>query len=389
MIHSNPVTQLYALAALSGADPERHELERAAAGLGEAGWEGLISAARRHGVLPLACGNLTRAGLLEEIPAGAAAALRKGRGAAAAMNTLLLDLRDRVARAAAGAGIPLMPLKGAYLIGKYYGAGERPMTDVDFLVGPGRAADARSLMGELGFESEQGARLRGEFEERYSGEEKFTITAAGSPATVEMHRELLPTEALRRAFPLRAESLWANAARDGGGAPAPCVEHAALFGALHLGPTHCFSRLMWLADEDRMLRGGDIRWEFLSEESARAGASPLMYYTLRAAERLYGSPLPDGLEKLFPPHFRRIPDDKIDGWLAAGEEMSGAALVQFLLSEKRAAYVFSHLFPPPEYLMLRYGIPWWKLPAYYAARPFSLLTGAKGRTEGEKQQDDK
>lgn len=387
MTDGNPVTQLYSLAALSGAAPAREELERAVAGLGGDGWARLISAARRHGVLPLACGNLSRCGLLEEIPAEAAGALRKGRGAAAAMNMLLLDLRDRTARAAAGAGVPLMPLKGAYLIGKYYEAEERPMTDVDFLVEPGRAADIRSLMGELGFKSEQGTRLRGEFEEKYSGEEKFSVTAAGAPATVEMHRELLPTEALRRAFPLRAERLWANAARDEAGVHTPCVEHALLFGALHLGPTHCFSRLMWLADEDRMLRGGDIRWDFLSEESARAGASPLMYYTLRASNRLYGSPLPEGLKKFFPPHARRIPDDKIDGWLAAGEEMTGAAMMQCLLSEKRAEYLLGRLFPPPEYIMLRYGIPWCKLPAYYAARPFSLLTGAKGRAGGEKRQD--
>jgi hypothetical protein len=367
--------QLYTLAALSCALPDSETLSALVDKITGGQWRALLDADKVHRVSALIFRNLKSHNLLGALPDGIRNELQRESRGAAAINLLLMRQHETITNAAAAAAVSLAPLKGIRMIGKFYSPDQRPLTDIDYLIKPAQRPDVKALMLNLGYNMQTGATTLS-FEEKYSGEYHFEKIIGGMPVVAEMHTELLPLAALRSAFPIRMQDFW-NHATDENGASMLRIEHELLFYSAHLAAVHCFSRLIWLADIDRLCRaGGDIDWLFLAAETRKSRAGALMFQVLKAAERLYHTPVPDSFFKTFSRQGSRVSAKKVDAWIAGAANPIEIGLVPFILSDNPARFALRHVFPPPDFLRMRYNIPAWQAPLFYLARPAALAKKA-------------
>lgn len=195
----------------------------------------LIAIADRNAVLPLVAARRAR-GLGPRLPAPAEAVLAGIHAAARARNAAIVEtfaaIRDRLA----AADIEPLALKGvAYVLaGIHDDPGARLFGDVDLLVPPGRAEEARALLIDLGYREEDAPRAS------HHLPPLFPIRSGLAPARVEIHR--MPRDAAFADLGPDGAEMTAAARRvssAGGKAlvPAPghlrdhCLVHAARGGA--------------------------------------------------------------------------------------------------------------------------------------------------------------
>jgi hypothetical protein len=116
-------------------------------------WDRVSTLAASQGVGPVLQRRLGRQGL---VPAASTARLRDASRASAARNLLLIADLGRILRAMRAGGIPVIPLKGAFLAESVYGdIALRPMADLDLLVKPADLPRAIDTLRQLGYRSEQ------------------------------------------------------------------------------------------------------------------------------------------------------------------------------------------------------------------------------------------
>jgi hypothetical protein len=116
-------------------------------------WEGLVRLAAQQGVSPVVYGRLCQLGL---VPPAPGEQLRDACRASAARNLLLFSELGKLLRATQAAGVPVIPLKGAFLAETVYGdIALRPMADLDLLVKPSDLPTAIEVLRQLGYESDQ------------------------------------------------------------------------------------------------------------------------------------------------------------------------------------------------------------------------------------------
>lgn len=206
-------------------------------------------------------------------------------------------LEDRTRESIAvltGAGIEVALLKGAGLAATLYGSfPARPMKDVDLLIDPARADEAKQLMLATGWERDHGL----PDDEVYLGHHHLAplIDSRGSRSRLEIHRTLLPTG---HPFALSMEELW-----DGmrpahlGGQRVLVLDptHHALHIAIHFAWSHIMRGGGWHAFRDlaTLQRAGLLDWDALVPAAARARATSCCYWTLTLARRMTGLPVPD------------------------------------------------------------------------------------------------
>ena len=98
---------------------------------------------------------------LGHIPSGAVARLSQIHLGTFARNMVLLEALDEILAKATGRALPVMPIKGAALLGPpflvYSDLGARPMVDLDLFCPMGRLDEFSALMEELGYEITQSA----------------------------------------------------------------------------------------------------------------------------------------------------------------------------------------------------------------------------------------
>ena len=194
----------------------------------------------------------------------------------------------------ASAGIDVALLKGAGLAATLYGSfPARPMKDVDLLVDPAQAEEAKQLMMSAGWERDHGL----PDDEVYLGHHHLAplIDSRGSRSRLEIHRALLPTG---HPFALSMEEL-----REGmrvaslGGHRVLVLDptHHALHIAIHFAWSHIMRVGGWHAFRDlATLEGaGLLDWEELVRSARRARAASCCYWTLALARRMTGLPVPD------------------------------------------------------------------------------------------------
>lgn len=367
----DPVSAVKTLAALTRADADASALGRALDAIPEAGWRNLVKNAAVHRVAPLVYTVLCAQGLANRAPEAARAALTREARGAGAVNMLLMSEHARVARAARAAGLRLLQLKGIHLINAgLYQPGERPMTDLDYATPRACSRQAEALLADLGFareDQDQGA----EFTERYAGEYHFLRMAGGVPVAVEVHFDLIPGPALRRAFPLDADRLAAHATDTESG-PTPAPEHALLFSVLHFAVVHRFSRLIWVADVDRMCRSWELDWDFFEQEAQRAQAGTAVYAVLETARRLYGTDAPVQRFAAKAGAAGRMAANRAITWLAATAAHAEISAVPFAMAQHPLRTLARYVFPPADFMSLRYGVPRPLAPAYAVVRPLLL-----------------
>lgn len=369
----DPAAIVKTLAALVRADAEcASVLNR----VHERDWPALTRAAAAHRVAPLLFSRLSAARALELAPGPERVFLEREARGTGAMNALLLNEHARVVRAAAEMDAPLLALKGAHLVSAgVYRADERPMTDLDYAIRASHAARACDALSKLGYELDA-AGPGDEFTRKYAREFLLKRTVAQTPVAVELHDALIPSLALRAAFPLSADRLHDHAHEDASGFPVPCPEHALLFCILHFAVTHRFSRLIWLVDIDRMCRGFAIDWDAFERETRLARAESAVHAALRAARALLGTDAPDVRFAVRGALPGRVIDRRAALWLAGAAPAAEISALPFALCRRPARALLRHVFPPADFIALRYGVPAVAAPAWAAARPLLLAARA-------------
>jgi hypothetical protein len=116
-------------------------------------WDALVAVAESHGVGPLLYAEVRRQGL--NPPEHVAASLRRSYLASAGKSTLIFHSLAAALSALHTGGVPVAPLKGAFLAEAVYGdIGVRPMSDVDIMVKSAHVARAIGILRGLGYRPE-------------------------------------------------------------------------------------------------------------------------------------------------------------------------------------------------------------------------------------------
>ena len=257
----------------------------------EIDWDGLIQAARHHGVVPLLARNLHEVGrdrcprhVLDDLQSESRLVLEKSFRLVAELGELLELLRSL--------GIPAVPFKGPVAAIAYYGdLGLRTFNDLDLLVPEVSAREAWRLLVERGYEPqfplEPGWR---EVHLRTGFEHLFRHRESGLP--VDLHWHLMPPG---YSFTPSSEEPWSRreTIRVGGRevetlAPEPML----LFLCLH-GAKHDWSSLEWVCDVAELIRARPaLDWDVVLDWSSSPGRRRLVDLGLHLAHRLLGASVP-------------------------------------------------------------------------------------------------
>ena len=298
----SPEEELLLLCARADADRSETQRMRELAGAPELDWQRFGSLAAEQEVLPLVSRVLAGPLLAGHVPQPVVDEARRSRLETLARNLSLDAELDRIASRLHASGIPVVPLKGTRLAQRLFGSLDaRRVGDIDVLVPRARLAEARSLLGELGY-----AAVDGQEHHAFHGAPYVRSTAAMS-FVLELHWGLNDPgfvtvdyeELWRRVL---ASSLEAQPLRTLPG------EETLLFLALHLAKHHR-GVLRLLADVDRLVRreGAYLDWSYVVRLAERWHVGVLLYFALQRAHCLLGTPLPEGVTaQLRPPAWRRV-----------------------------------------------------------------------------------
>ncbi len=270
-------------------------------------WRVIARSADEHGVFPTVVRNLRRLGW-PHVPDAIRNELEATERLNAVRNTLLGRGLAQILGRLAGAGIPVIPLKGVALAESLYGdVSLRVCSDVDILVPRPAVGPAVELLEADGF---KGA-------DRYHAEASIDLLLRSNmeyclvspPASFHYMLELHWDIAWRwRADSKMADTLWADArpatvlAVD---AWALSPEWELLYLALHAA-RHRWSALKWLVDIHEICVRGRIDWSGVEDRAHRFGLERALHLTLGACRTLLGTPLPPEFEGHAPPRRLRV-----------------------------------------------------------------------------------
>ena len=229
-----------------------------------------------------------------------------------AILALQCDLRSRaLARRAdatlaalAAAGIEVVLLKGAALAVTSYGSfAARPMNDIDLLVEPGRAEEAREVLLDAGWM--MNSALPGDSGYGTHHHLPPLVDSAGQGLRLEIHRELLPPG---HPFRITMADVWREVRSVRVGATAANVLHHtqhALHLAIHFAWSHAMRVGGWHAFRDLSVlqATGQLDWDELVQFALRTRASSCCWWTLRLGQELAWLDVPSAvLDALAPTH---------------------------------------------------------------------------------------
>lgn len=222
-------------------------------------------------------------------------------------NRLLLSELERVSHAASGAGIDLMPLKGATLATDYYPTPAlRPLSDLDLLVRPHDADGLGRVLQALHYQEvapspsyvadrwlDDASRDHCWFATRDGFDVLIEYRTAPLELAVGRLTDLDPacTALLRQ----HAAEVWARAgaARDRtaiGTRMSP--EDLLLHVTSHLAAKHLDFRLIWLHDVARIVMGApELDWDYVSRTSTHLRIAAPVSAALQAAAAWAGAPI--------------------------------------------------------------------------------------------------
>ena len=335
----------------------------------ERAWQELLDRAGQLGLAQFLYWRLEDRNI--SLPPGVGAALRPRYWATATHNDHQLGQLRRIAASFKDAGVPLVLLKGAALVGQVYpGPGSRPMRDVDILVKESAVDQAERILMRMGYRTPpiDGLGHTRAFLRRYGGELAFEH-GQDRWLSLDLHWRLVHYEGSRDVLAIDYDELWRRArqAPEGaGGGLQLSVEDSLLYLVLHLGLHHRLSVLGMYLDLDQIIRHEpDIDWSVVA---SRAGAWRVRhgtYMALALTGELFASPVPaDLLDALRPSRLRlailgRIVSapDIAAGTVAVGSK--GERLLHILLTDRIRDFfkvALRVLWPDPEWIVLRYRL---------------------------------
>jgi hypothetical protein len=209
---------------------------------------------------------------------------------------------DQTLAALAGAGIPVLLLKGAALGRTLYGSlPRRPMLDLDLLIPEDQLARAREVVLKTGWETGPLEDARDFYQDHYHLPPYFD--KAGADFSLELHNGLFFRG---HPFALDVAELWERSIPLEG-APqvrVPATTHMVLHLALHFAWSHMMRSATWRTFRDlrTLAEAGAIDWAEVGREARRVRGGSCCYWALRLARRWAGVTVPEPLlESLRPP----------------------------------------------------------------------------------------
>jgi hypothetical protein len=257
-------------------------------------WERALSCARRNAVLAYLAQRAESIGILDNLPEKPRAALHSARVAAARLAQLANWEIDRVHRALAPAGIPIIALKGlAYILRGMPHATTRILTDIDILVPTDRIEAAEQALLAGGW---RGTKLD-PYDQRYYRRWSHEIPPLQYPGRllgVDVHHTVCPPSSRLRPDPQR---LWADSEPTEVGVGVLCPTDSVLHAAIHLFFDSDFdSRFRDLIDLHEMLAlfaTDDRFWTALIARARAQGVGRPLYYAFETLVTVLRTPIPE------------------------------------------------------------------------------------------------
>jgi hypothetical protein len=265
-------------------------------------WDALLAAARLHGLLPLLYERLAEVGG-DRIPPDVIAHLRGAYYANLLRNQRLGAELAEVIGALRPEGVEAIVLKGGALAWTVYAnPAQRPMADLDLLVRPEEMDCAGTVLGSLGFRLPASYPVHlVPFQQRFGSGLEWQRSREGRMTRLDVHHHLAGIHLFRDVFPVEFGALWAPArplAVDGREAWQLSAEDTLIHLCLHLARPHIYDcPLLGYVDIDRVVAApeGGPSWRLLVERAGQFQAKTVVYYGLRCAQSLLGTPLPSGM----------------------------------------------------------------------------------------------
>ena len=360
-------------AGLHGEDPGKEpSVGMEPRGFSPGDWDAVIALAARHNLAPWLGARLKSLGITP--PGAVAEQLDDLRLASAAQNMRLFERLGAILCAFEAAGIPVVPLKGAWLAKAVYSdAALRPMGDVDLWVPRPRIDAARLETERLGYAARARAARPQALQDALTGETQ--MWKAESPV-VELHWNIFPGEWVRHSARIDEQAVWdrtvpahaGDAPAGGGGVRHLAPEDAVIHLCVHLAVNHQMSLmgLRTLVDLDCARRRWTVDWGLVARRARAWRVAGAVWIVLHALAELLGDPAGElPLAELGPPRWRQrllmrvVPPRS----LAEGLELrTGRARFLLLLAlvdrpTDVIRLAWRTVFPDRVWLTLRYGAP--------------------------------
>ncbi len=262
-------------------------------------WQELLALAERHGLLPMLYARVFRSGCAGDVPDLCFEKLHRASLLNATRSMIYLDEAGKIISALSEASIPVIALKGVYLLENIYqDVSLRTMSDLDFMLRRSDIPAAIQVMRDLGYE------LTTYFDpaaENLDIKHVPPLKKDNGPF-VELHWTLLEEN---EPFIIDAEGLWQRAV------PSDVAEHLVLALSpedlllhlcLHMAYQHHLAvGLRQVIDIDRVLLHfkDALNWDQLLCTAKQWGAERVLWLSLSLARQLVHARFPDLLlEKL-------------------------------------------------------------------------------------------
>jgi hypothetical protein len=264
-------------------------------------WAALCRIARADNALPVVWRCLRR--LEFDVPAPVAEYL-SGAAAVSEFELLRAEIRLReTLHAFDEEGIRVVLLKGAAVVQTAYkSVTERPMSDFDVLIEPGKIDDAQRIAGELGWARIPGAAADSVYALHHHAAP--LVDSRGTGMRLELHTGLFisghpfglsPDVVRRRARPVAIEGRFV-------GVPSRAV--LMVHACLHFAWSHCMKTGAWrtMRDIARLAEDREHVWEEFIRLAIETRGTTCCYWTLRLARELADMPVPERvMDALKPP----------------------------------------------------------------------------------------
>src|SRR6185503_9569994 len=246
-------------------------------------WDYVIATARGHGLLPLLQKNLT-ATAADLVPGHVLARLKRETVANSQSVLHLIGKQLKAYRVLKDHGIWTAIFKGSVLAQMAYGeVSLRQAGDIDVLIDRANFAEARALLGSLGYEmtpqlseAQLASHLRFHCEIPFMRDEWFTI--------VDLHWGLAPRSFV---FGLEAEEVMSRLQTisfAGTTIETFCDEDMVLYQSMH-GAKHLWHRLEWIISLAELIRASPaLNWSIVGQRAEEACATKMLALGLRLVE---------------------------------------------------------------------------------------------------------
>ena len=292
-------------------------------------WDGLLSLAERHGVLPVLARRVEQSATLSALaPAEFRQRLREKRRTQVLLNLSLMGEFFRLSERFEEAGIETVVVKGPTLAAQAFGdTSLRQYSDLDLVVRHEAVLRAMEVMRSAGFVAEISPHIAAAG--RVPGQ--FLFVSREKSLIVELH-----TERTLRYFPrpLPLNDFFARCVRiplEGRTVAAFSAEDTLSFICVH-GSKHLWDRLMWIADVAALVsRPGSFDWCRALATAKETGSERMVHLGLRLAVDALKTPLPKEIwGAVVADHTARILADQVLEQFTAGEQAIPSLLARAL-----------------------------------------------------------